>query len=121
MREWLEGAEFLRETHEWVQDPYSFRCIPQVYGAVRNAIDLGVETLEGEATVTDNPILLPDSGEVISAGNFHGEPLAMILDHLKVAASELGTMSERRIFKLLSGTRGCRRSSPTTPVWTADS
>ena len=107
MRGWLEGAAFLRETHEWVQDPYSFRCIPQVYGAVRKAIDLGIETLEGEATaVTDNPILLPESGEVISAGNFHGEPLAVILDHLKVAASELGTMSERRIFKLLSGTRG---------------
>ena len=107
MRGWLEGAAFLRETHEWVQDPYSFRCIPQVYGAVRKAIDLGIETLEGEATaVTDNPILLPETGEVISAGNFHGEPLAVILDHLKVAASELGTMSERRIFKLLSGTRG---------------
>lgn len=107
MRRWLEGAAFLRETHEWVQDPYSFRCIPQVYGAVRTAIDRGIETLEGEATaVTDNPILLPDTGEVISAGNFHGEPLAIMLDHLKVAASELGTMSERRIFKLLSGTRG---------------
>lgn len=107
MRRWLEGAAFLRETHEWVQDPYSFRCIPQVYGAVRTAIDRGIETLEGEATaVTDNPILLPDTGEVISAGNFHGEPLAVVLDHLKVAASELGTMSERRIFKLLSGTRG---------------
>lgn len=107
MRGWLDGAAFLRETHEWVQDPYSFRCIPQVYGAVRKAIDLGIETLEGEATaVTDNPILLPETGEVISAGNFHGEPLAVILDHLKVAASELGTMSERRIFKLLSGTRG---------------
>lgn len=107
MRRWLDGAAFLRETHEWVQDPYSFRCIPQVYGAVRTAIDRGIETLEGEATaVTDNPILLPDTGEVISAGNFHGEPLAVMLDHLKVAASELGTMSERRIFKLLSGTRG---------------
>ncbi|MDA9864587.1 histidine ammonia-lyase [Flavobacteriales bacterium] len=107
MRAWLEGADFLRETHEWVQDPYSFRCIPQVYGAVHTAIDKGIETLEGEATaVTDNPILLPETGEVISAGNFHGEPLAVILDHLKVAASELGTMSERRIFKLLSGTRG---------------
>ena len=107
MRTWLDGADFLRETHEWVQDPYSFRCIPQVYGAVRKAIDLGIETLEGEATaVTDNPILLPETGEVISAGNFHGEPLAVLLDHLKVAASELGTMSERRIFKLLSGTRG---------------
>jgi len=107
MRRWLEGAAFLRETHEWVQDPYSFRCIPQVYGAVRTAIDRGIETLEGEATaVTDNPILLPDTGGVISAGNFHGEPLAVMLDHLKVAASELGTMSERRIFKLLSGTRG---------------
>jgi len=107
MRRWLDGAAFLRETHEWVQDPYSFRCIPQVYGAVRTAIDRGIETLEGEATaVTDNPILLPDTGEVISAGNFHGEPLAILLDHLKVAASELGTMSERRIFKLLSGTRG---------------
>ena len=107
MREWLDGAAFLRETHEWVQDPYSFRCIPQVYGAVRAAIDKGIETLEGEATaVTDNPILLPETGEVISAGNFHGEPLAIVLDHLKVAASELGTMSERRIFKLLSGTRG---------------
>ena len=107
MRRWLDGAAFLRETHEWVQDPYSFRCIPQVYGAVRQAIDQGIATLEGEATaVTDNPILLPESGEVISAGNFHGEPLAVILDHLKVAASELGTMSERRIFKLLSGTRG---------------
>lgn len=107
MRAWLEGADFLRGTHEWVQDPYSFRCIPQVYGAVRAAIDRGIETLEGEATaVTDNPILLPETGEVISAGNFHGEPLALVLDHLKVAASELGTMSERRIFKLLSGTRG---------------
>ena len=107
MRAWLEGADFLRETHEWVQDPYSFRCIPQVYGAVRTALDRGIETLEGEATaVTDNPILLPETGEVISAGNFHGEPLALVLDHLKVAASELGTMSERRIFKLLSGTRG---------------
>ena len=107
MRSWLDGAAFLRETHEWVQDPYSFRCIPQVYGAVRSAIDLGILTLEGEATaVTDNPILLPETGEVISAGNFHGEPLAVILDHLKVAASELGTMSERRTFKLLSGTRG---------------
>ena len=107
MRSWLDGAAFLRETHEWVQDPYSFRCIPQVYGAVRKAMDLGIETLEGEATaVTDNPILLPETGEVISAGNFHGEPLAVILDHLKVVASELGTMSERRIFKLLSGTRG---------------
>ena len=107
MRLWLEGADFLRETHEWVQDPYSFRCIPQVYGAVRKALDLGIATLEGEATaVTDNPILLPETGEVISAGNFHGEPLAMVLDHLKVAASELGTMSERRVFKLLSGTRG---------------
>lgn len=107
MREWLAGAAFLRETHEWVQDPYSFRCIPQVYGALRTALDRGIETLEGEATaVTDNPILLPETGEVISAGNFHGEPLAVVLDHLKVAASELGTMSERRIFKLLSGTRG---------------
>ena len=107
MRAWLEGADFLRETHEWVQDPYSFRCIPQVYGAVRTALDRGIETLEGEATaVTDNPILLPETGEVISAGNFHGEPLALVLDHMKVAASELGTMSERRIFKLLSGTRG---------------
>lgn len=107
MRDWLDGAAFLRETHEWVQDPYSFRCIPQVYGAIRTAIDRGIETLEGEATaVTDNPILLPETGEVISAGNFHGEPLAVVLDHLKVVASELGTMSERRIFKLLSGTRG---------------
>ena len=107
MREWLSGADFLRETHEWVQDPYSFRCIPQVYGALRTALDRGIETLEGEATaVTDNPILFPETGEVISAGNFHGEPLAIVLDHLKVAASELGTMSERRIFKLLSGTRG---------------
>lgn len=107
MRAWLKGADFLRETHEWVQDPYSFRCIPQVYGAVRTALDRGIETLEGEATaVTDNPILLPETGEVISAGNFHGEPLAVVLDHMKVVASELGTMSERRIFKLLSGTRG---------------
>ena len=107
MRAWLEGADFLRGTHEWVQDPYSFRCIPQVYGAVRTAIDRGIEMLEGEATaVTDNPILLPETGEVVSAGNFHGEPLALVLDHLKVAASELGTMAERRIFKLLSGTRG---------------
>ena len=107
MRKWLDGAGFLRETHEWVQDPYSFRCIPQVYGAVRTAIDRGIETLEAESTaVTDNPILLPETDEVISAGNFHGEPLAVVLDQLKVVASELGTMSERRIFKLLSGTRG---------------
>ena len=106
LRGWLDGATYTVQSRSWVQDPYSLRCMPQVHGAVRAAIDYGQQIFTAEATaVTDNPVLLPDSKEVISAGNFHGEPLALVLDHLKVAAAELASISERRIYKLLGGQR----------------
>jgi len=107
LRGWLKGADYPAQKREWVQDPYCLRCMPQVHGAVQAAIEYGQSTFVAEATaVTDNPILLPASKEVLSAGNFHGEPLALVLDHLKVAAAELGSISERRSYKLLGGYRG---------------
>lgn len=107
LRGWLDGAQYTKQDRQWVQDPYCLRCMPQVHGAVKAAIEYGQATFVAEATaVTDNPILLPASKEVLSAGNFHGEPLALVLDHLKVAAAELGSISERRSYKLLGGHRG---------------
>jgi len=86
-----------------VQDAYSLRCIPQVHGAVRDAIDYCKNIIEIEInSVTDNPIILPDTGEVISCGNFHGEPIAIAMDLLGIALSELGNISERRIERMLN-------------------
>jgi histidine ammonia-lyase len=89
-----------------VQDPYSFRCIPQVHGATHDAVQFvsGVITTEVNS-VTDNPNIFPETDEIISAGNFHGQPLALGLDFLAIALSELGSISERRTYQLISGAR----------------
>lgn len=107
MRELLAGSGLIRRKKAQVQDPYSFRCIPQVHGASRDAIAY-VERVVGREleAVTDNPTVFDDEDLVISAGNFHGQPLALALDFLAIAAAELGSISERRIYKLISGQRG---------------
>lgn len=89
-----------------VQDPYSFRCIPQVHGATYDAIQYVAQVFSREINaVTDNPTIFPEQEQVISAGNFHGQPLALALDLLGIALAELGNISERRTFQLLSGSR----------------
>ncbi len=107
MRHLLSGSTMQQVSREYVQDPYSFRCIPQVHGAILDTIDHARNVVETEINrVTDNPTIFPDEELVISGGNFHGQPLAMVLDFLAVALAELGSISERRVFKLISGTRG---------------
>jgi histidine ammonia-lyase len=89
-----------------VQDPYSFRCIPQVHGASSDAIDYVTNIVLTEVnSVTDNPNIFVDDDAIISAGNFHGQPLALALDFLAIALSELGSISERRTYQLISGVR----------------
>ena len=89
-----------------VQDPYSFRCIPQVHGATLDTLNFVKNTFENELNaVTDNPTLFPEEDQIVSAGNFHGQPLALAMDFLAIAMAELGSISERRIYKLISGTR----------------
>lgn len=106
-RQLLEGSEIIQQTKVNVQDPYSFRCIPQVHGATWDAIQYVTHIVENEINaVTDNPTIFPDTDEVISAGNFHGQPLALSMDFLAIALAELGSISERRTYKLISGTRG---------------
>ena len=84
-----------------VQDAYSLRCMPQVHGAVRDAFDYVRRTLTIELnSVTDNPLVFPERDEVLSGGNFHGQPLGLVLDHLAIAITELASMSERRIERL---------------------
>ncbi|MBI4211077.1 MAG: histidine ammonia-lyase [Deltaproteobacteria bacterium] len=86
-----------------VQDPYSFRCIPQVHGAVKDALDHVRKVVEAElGSITDNPILFPDTDEIISGGNFHAEPLGFAMDFLSIAFTKLGAMSERRVAILLN-------------------
>jgi histidine ammonia-lyase len=107
MRRILEGSEMINRKKEHVQDPYSFRCIPQVHGASKDAIDHCVKVVEREINaVTDNPTVFVDEDDVVSAGNFHGQPLALAMDFLAIALAELGSISERRVYKLISGTRG---------------
>ncbi|MFI5171899.1 MAG: histidine ammonia-lyase [Chitinophagales bacterium] len=102
----LEGSELFFGKKEQVQDPYSFRCIPQVHGACRDAIIYCRSIVEKEINgVTDNPNIFVDDDLIISGGNFHGEPLALTLDFLAIALSELGNISERRVYRLLSGAR----------------
>ncbi|HEY0978875.1 MAG TPA: histidine ammonia-lyase [Flavobacteriales bacterium] len=107
MRELLEGSALIGRKKAHVQDPYSFRCIPQVHGASRDAIAYvqGVVERELEA-VTDNPTVFDDEDLIVSAGNFHGQPLALALDFLAIAVAELGSISERRVYKLIGGQRG---------------
>lgn len=86
-----------------VQDPYSLRCIPQVHGAFKCALEHVVDVLGGEInSVTDNPILFPDTGEVISAGQFHGQPISMVLDYLAISLATVANISERRIEQLVN-------------------
>jgi histidine ammonia-lyase len=106
IRELLEDSEIAANEKQNVQDPYSFRCTPQVHGATKDAIDYIVKTVLTECnSVTDNPNVFPESDTIISGGNFHGQPLALGLDFLSIAMSEIGSISERRIFQLMSGTR----------------
>lgn len=106
MREILEGSELIKQEKVHVQDPYSFRCIPQVHGASKDAIEHAVTIFEREINaVTDNPTVFPETDEIISAGNFHGQPLAITLDLMGIAFAELGNISERRTYQLIGGNR----------------
>ncbi len=105
--EHLKGSEIQSELEKELQDPYSFRCTPQVYGAVIETIEHVKKVVENELNaVTDNPLVFADDDQIISGGNFHAEPLAIALDSLGIAISEIASISERRIFKLVSGQRG---------------
>lgn len=107
MRELLEGSQIIEKPKTYVQDPYSFRCIPQVHGTVKDTIEYVRAVVDVEVnSATDNPTVCPDEDIIISAGNFHGEPIAMPMDFLAIAMCELANISERRIYKLVSGTRG---------------
>lgn len=102
----LEGSEILKQTKVQVQDPYSFRCVPQVHGATKDATAYVTSVFETEInSVTDNPTVFPEDDEVISGGNFHGQPLAITLDFLAIAMAEIGNISERRVYQLISGIR----------------
>lgn len=102
----LEGSELISRQKAHVQDPYSFRCIPQVHGASKDSIDYVSYVFRMEINaVTDNPTIFPDEDLIISAGNFHGQPLALALDNLCIAMAELGNISERRTYQLLEGKR----------------
>jgi histidine ammonia-lyase len=102
----LNGSEIIAQHKEHVQDPYSFRCIPQVHGASKDSIAHVKNVVEREINaVTDNPTIFPDEDEIVSAGNFHGQPLAIVADLLAIALAELGSISERRTYQLIGGTR----------------
>jgi histidine ammonia-lyase len=115
-RELLKDSELIVQHKVHVQDPYSFRCIPQVHGAARDTIDYVSEVVFNEINaVTDNPTIFPEEDLIISAGNFHGQPLALAMDHLAISLAELGNISERRIYKLIDGQRGLPSYLVATP------
>lgn len=106
IRELLEGSEIIKQHKQHVQDPYSFRCVPQVHGASKDAIDHVADVITTEInSATDNPTVFPDLDMVISAGNFHGQPLAINLDYLAIATAEIGSISERRTYQLIGAKR----------------
>ena len=106
-RELLQGSEIIEQPKVHVQDPYSFRCIPQVHGASKDTIRYVKSVIEIEInSATDNPTVFPEEDMIVSAGNFHGQPIALPMDMLTLALSELSSISERRIYKLISGQRG---------------
>jgi histidine ammonia-lyase len=106
IRELLNGSEIIQTPKQQVQDPYSFRCVPQVHGASHDAINYVKSVFLTEInSVTDNPNLFPQADKIISGGNFHGQPLALALDFLGLALAELGSISERRTYQLIAGTR----------------
>jgi len=105
--QWLEPCNAMHREKEHVQDPYSFRCVPQVHGASKGALKHMMDVFEVEVNAaTDNPVVLSEEGRVISAGNFHGQPLALALDYGALAVHEYGSISERRTYQLISGRRG---------------
>lgn len=107
MTELLEGSQLIARHKEHVQDPYSFRCIPQVHGASKDTIEYVKKVFKTEInSVTDNPNIFKNEDLIISGGNFHGQPLALALDFLSLALAELGSISERRTYQLISGLRG---------------
>jgi histidine ammonia-lyase len=107
LRNYLEGSQIMAQKKEHVQDPYSFRCVPQVHGASKDCIEYVTKVFETEMnSATDNPTVLPHDDLVVSAGNFHGQPLALALDFLAIGLAELGSISERRTYQLISGKRG---------------
>ena len=106
VREMLEGSQIIAQPKKHVQDPYSFRCVPQVHGASKDAIAHVASVITTEInSATDNPTVFPDLDIVISAGNFHGQPLAINLDYLAIAVAELGSISERRTYQLIGAKR----------------
>jgi len=107
IREFLQGSDLHNQPDKKVQDPYSFRCIPQVHGATKDTLRFVAQTMTTEInSVTDNPNVFAQEDVVISAGNFHGQPLALALDYLGIACAELANISERRTYQLISGQRG---------------
>lgn len=106
VREMLDGSQIIAQPKKHVQDPYSFRCVPQVHGASKDAIAHVASVITTEInSATDNPTVFPDLDMVISAGNFHGQPLAINLDYLAIAVAELGSISERRTYQLIGAKR----------------
>lgn len=113
IREILNSSELFSNEKPYVQDPYSFRCIPQVHGATKDVYDHFVKIIEIEInSVTDNPLLFSEDNNnysidsILSGGNFHGQPLALVIDYMSIAIAEIGNISERRLFQLVSGERG---------------
>lgn len=107
IRQFLEGSQIAEKEKDNVQDPYSFRCVPQVHGATKDTIAFVRKTFKTEInSVTDNPNIFIEADKIISGGNFHGQPLALALDYLGIAMAELANISERRIYQLVSGLRG---------------
>lgn len=107
LRKHLAGSEIGQKAKSQVQDPYSFRCIPQVHGASKDAFHHILEVFVREInSVTDNPNIFPEDDLIVSGGNFHGQPLALTLDYLAIAMSEIANISERRTYQLISGQRG---------------
>jgi histidine ammonia-lyase len=107
IRNLLQDSEISATEKKHVQDPYSFRCVPQVHGASYDAFDYITQTILIEInSVTDNPNVFAEEDLILSGGNFHAQPIALTMDHLAIALSEFGNISERRVFQLISGQRG---------------
>lgn len=106
IRQFLEGSQLIAREKKHLQDPYSFRCVPQVHGATKDALEYVKQVVVTEInSVTDNPTIFPDDDRIISGGNFHGQPLAIAFDFLAIALAELGNISERRTAQLILGKR----------------
>ncbi|MEO0813084.1 MAG: aromatic amino acid lyase, partial [Myxococcota bacterium] len=102
LRALTAGSEMMASGKR-VQDPYSLRCMPQVHGATRDALQFGRDTMEREInSATDNPLVFADEGDILSGGNFHGQPLALALDFAAIAVAEIANISERRVEQLVN-------------------